>query len=252
MKILLLDIETAPNLAHVWGMWQQNVGLPQLLAAGYVMCWSAKWYGQHGVMFDSVHQSSKKKMLRGIYQLLDEADVAVHYNGTSFDIPTLNKEFLECGMTPPAPYKQVDLLWTARKKFRFPSNKLDYIARTLGLGHKVPHKGHELWIECMAGVASAWRTMERYNKTDVVILEKVYDRMLPWIPNHPNHGTYDQTLVCPHCGGHSYQQRGWYYSEAYRYRKYQCTNKQRKCGKWFRGNKTEFRQRGERFVGIAA
>jgi chromosome partitioning protein len=31
LKVLLLDIETSPNLAHVWGIWQQNVGLSQLL-----------------------------------------------------------------------------------------------------------------------------------------------------------------------------------------------------------------------------
>ena len=43
MKTLTLDIETAPQVAHVWGLWQQNVGLPQLLESGYVMCFAAKW-----------------------------------------------------------------------------------------------------------------------------------------------------------------------------------------------------------------
>ena len=44
MKILLLDIETAPNIVHSWGLWQQNIGLPQIVKSGYTICWSAKWY----------------------------------------------------------------------------------------------------------------------------------------------------------------------------------------------------------------
>lgn len=53
MKILLLDIETSPNVAHVWGLWQQNVGTNQLLEASEVMCWAAKWYGEKDVAFMS-------------------------------------------------------------------------------------------------------------------------------------------------------------------------------------------------------
>jgi len=51
VKTLVIDIETAPNVGHVWGLWQQNIGLPQLLESGYVMCFAAKWVGQDRVMF---------------------------------------------------------------------------------------------------------------------------------------------------------------------------------------------------------
>lgn len=248
MKILLLDIETAPNVAHVWGLWQQNVGLPQIMAAGYVMCWAAKWYGDREVFFDSVYQSSHKKMLRGIHKLLDQADVAVHYNGRKFDVPTLNKEFLVHDMLPPSPYDQIDLLQTARSRFRFPSNKLDYISQALKLGKKTKHEGHELWIKCMAKDPDAWRTMEKYNKNDVVLLEKVYDKMRPWIRSHPNHGTHDQTVVCPSCGKNHHQRRGYATTKAYRYARFQCLD----CGTWFRSAKTEFRQKLDRFTAIAA
>jgi len=128
LKILLLDIETAPNVAHVWGMWQQNVGLPQLIDSGYVLCWAAKWLGDSDVMFGSVVKDGPKRMLKRIHKLLGESDAVIHYNGTKFDIPTLNKEFLLHGIEPPAPYQQIDLLRTARSKFRFASNKLDYVA----------------------------------------------------------------------------------------------------------------------------
>lgn len=248
MKILLLDIETAPNVAHVWGLWQQNVGLNQIIDSGYVMCWAAKWYGEDEVMFDSVQQSKPKSMLRRIYKLLEDAEAVIHYNGTKFDIPTLNKEFLLYGMTPPAPYKQIDLLRTARSQFRFPSNKLDYIAKTLGLGGKVQHSGHELWIQCMARNGEAWEQMEAYNKQDVVLLEKVYDRLKPWIKGHANHGVYEDGLCCPNCSSIKYQRRGYAMTNAYKYQRFQCKD----CGAWFRASKTDTAGEPKRFVGIAA
>lgn len=232
MKTLLLDIETAPNLVHVWGLYDQNVGINQIQASGYVLCWAAKWHKSKDVMFDSVKQSTPKRMLKRIHALIDEADVVVHYNGTKFDVPTLNKEFIVHGMTPPSPYKQVDLLRTARGQFRFPSNKLDYIGQALGLGAKLKHTGHELWTKCMAKDPAAWEEMEAYNRQDVVLLEMVYDRLTPWIRNHPNHGVYDEPgiPVCPNCGGHHLQRRGFARTVANKYARYQCTA----CGTWTR------------------
>lgn len=240
MKILLLDIETAPNLVHVWGLFQQNVAINQIQASGYVLCWAAKWYGHDEVLFDSVHQSKPKKMLKGIYKLLDQADVVVHYNGTKFDIPTLNKEFVLQEMTPPAPYKQVDLLRTARGQFRFTSNKLDYVAQVLGLGKKFKHAGHELWVKCMAGDPESWATMEAYNRQDVVLLEKVYDRLMPWIKSHPNHGVHDEPgiPVCPNCGHHHLQRRGVARTVSNIYARYQCM----KCGTWSREPHSELQK----------
>jgi uncharacterized protein YprB with RNaseH-like and TPR domain len=208
MKILLLDIESSPNVAHVWGIWQQNVGLNQLMESSYVLCWAAKWLGEDEVMFDSVHVSKPKKMLKRIHDLISEADAVIHYNGTKFDMPTLNKEFLLHEMNPPAPYKQIDLLKQVRSQFRFPSNKLDYVAQRLGLGSKTAHEGHSLWVSCMAGDKSAWKRMEEYNKQDVILLEKLYYRLLPWIKNHPNHNHQADGMVCPSCGGTHLQKRG--------------------------------------------
>lgn len=228
---MLLDIETAPNLVHVWGLWQQNVGLPQIIAAGYVMCWAAKWLGDDKIMFDSVHQSKPKQMLKGIHHLLDEADAVIHYNGKKFDIPTLNKEFLLHGFMPPAPYKQIDLLSVARTQFRFPSNKLDYVAQALKIGRKTKHAGHELWIRCLNEEEQAWKEMEEYNRNDVVLLEQVYFKLLPWIKHHPNQNLYsDHELICPTCGGHHHQRRGLAYTSTCTYQRFQC----KECGSWFR------------------
>lgn len=232
MRILLLDIETSPNKVYVWGLFKQNVALNQIDEPGYTLCWAAKWVGEKEMMFASLHADGKEKMLKTIYDLIEEADAVIHYNGTRFDMPTLNQEFLSLRWAPPASYVNIDLLLTARKRFRLPSNKLNYVAGFLGLGSKVEHKGMMLWRECMAGDDKAWKTMERYNKGDVTLLEKVYKTLLPWITNHPNHALFSSSdkAVCPNCGGSHLQKRGYHHTKTLSYQRYQCQG----CGTWSR------------------
>jgi DNA polymerase elongation subunit (family B) len=232
MKVLLLDIETAPHKVFTWGLFNQNVSLNQIQESGYTLSWSAKWYGDHNVMFSSIHKDGKQLMLEKIYALVEEADVIVHYNGTKFDVPTLNKEWMGMGWGPPATFNEVDLYRVVRNRFRLASNKLSYIAEYLDLGAKVNHKGMELWIECMDGVPEAWQVMEEYNKQDVVLLEKLYDAILPWIHNHPNHALFDEreVQVCPNCGGLHLQKRGFHYTKTMRYQRLRCNA----CGTWSR------------------
>ncbi|NDB58198.1 hypothetical protein EB001_07110 [bacterium] len=186
-------------------------------------------------MFDSVQKSGKKKMLQSVHKLLDEADAVVHYNGSRFDIPILQKEFLLEGMPPPAPAKQIDLLQVARRQFRFVSNKLDYVSQALGLGSKTEHEGHTLWVKCMNNDRKAWKTMEEYNKNDVVLLEKVYDKFKAWIKSHPNHNAYNANTVCPNCGSRKLNKRGTQVSLSRVYQRFQCQG----CGSWSRSVKSE-------------
>lgn len=234
MKILILDTETSPNTAYVWGVWQENIPLARLIDSSKILCWSAKWLGDNKVMFDSIHKSSPKKMLTGIHKLLDEADAVVTFNGDKFDIPVLNKEFLLQGMPPPAPYKSIDIYKTVRRKFRFVSNKLDYISQQLGIGKK-HETDFSLWVRCMNKDSEAWAIMKEYNINDVTLLEETYYKVLPWISGHINHSVVSGTLVCPSCGSIHYQRRGYAISKAGKYARFQCTD----CGSWFKGNKNE-------------
>ena len=237
MKILLLDIETAPNTAYVWGLFKENIPIQRLISSGYVLCWAAKWLGSDGMMFDSIqNQTTPHKMLKGIHHLLDESDAVIHYNGTHFDIPTLNKEFVINGMAPPSPYKQIDLLKVVRNQFRLPSNKLAYVAEAFGIKQKVVHTGWQLWIDCMANNPKAWEAMADYNIGDIDTLEELYYKILPWIKNHPNHSiTSGGKIVCPNCGSINHHKRGTVSTNGAIYQRYQCQD----CTKWFRGIKNE-------------
>jgi DNA-directed RNA polymerase subunit RPC12/RpoP len=186
------------------------------------------------MVFSSVYHTSPRRMLGRMHKLLDEADIVITYNGKKFDIPTLNKEFLKNGFTPPAPYKHVDMLQVCRSSFRFGSNKLDFVTQTLELGGKVRHEGFQLWVQCMKNDPSAWKKMERYNRQDVRLLERVYKKLLPWINRHPNRGAFDDIKACPKCGSENFHQRGYAITTVMKYHRYQC----RDCGGWFRGSKS--------------
>lgn len=248
IKLLHLDIETAPNLAYVWGLFNQNIGINQIVEAGYTLCWAAKWDGKREVIFRT---KNDEDWLTAIYDLLNEADAVIHYNGTKFDMPILNREFLEAGMTPPAPYSQIDLLKTVRRQFRFSSNKLDFVARQLGIGAKEQHKGFELWKGCMEDDPKAWRIMKRYNIQDVRLLEDLYKVLVPWIPNPPNRALYvDPTdKVCPCCGSNNLLSNGLRHTLSQSYRRYQCQD----CGGWSRERYTcvDAERRGSILRGLA-
>lgn len=222
---------------YAWRLRQDYINPDDIVETGYTICWAAKWLGRAEVMFGSVHRHGATKMVKSVHKLLDEADAVAHFNGEKFDIPTLNKEFLLHGLTPPSPFKHIDLLKTCRERFAFASNKLDHVSQVLGIGAKIHHKGMELWRGCMAGDDASWRVMESYNKGDVRLTEKLYERLLPWIRNHPNVGVYDgvdeHDRKCPTCASTKLQRRGDYIASAMRYARYQCKG----CGKWSRGRK---------------
>lgn len=237
LKILLLDIETAPMVVYAWGLFDQNISINQIVSKGYTLCYAAQWYGSDDVLFDSVRKSGAPKMLRSVHELLNQADAVVHYNGKSFDIPTLNAEFFAHGMLPPAPYKQVDLYRVVKAEFRVPSKKMDFMAELAGVERKVENRGMGLWRDVMNDDPQAWREMEEYNRGDIVTLRGLYERMRPWIRQHPNHGLYDEPglPVCTNCGGGNLERRGFARTTTNKFARFQC----RDCGSWCRESISE-------------
>lgn len=235
LRILILDIETSPHNVHTWGLWNQNIGINQIIEAGSVLCFAAKWYGEKKVFFHSVKKDGMEGMLKAAAELLDEADVVVGYNSKKFDIPWLQGMFLVHGIDQPSPFKQIDLLTTAKTKFKLASNKLSYVAKILGLPAKKDTGGHELWIDCMAGDEKAWNKMRAYNVHDVRLTEMVYDKFKGFIRAHPNHGLYthtpSETLVCINCGSERVHTKAVHYTAVNKYQRYRCYD----CGKWMRG-----------------
>ncbi len=241
-RVLLLDIETAPNKGYFWGLFKENIPYEHIEESRFILCWSAAWLHERRIQYASLATTSRRTMLRRIHRLLDQADIVVHYNGLKFDIPTLNTEFVRERFRPPSPYKQIDLYKEVKSVFRFESNKLDYVAQVLGIGKKVRHRGFSLWVGCMSGDPQCWREMKRYNKNDVQILTRLYHILRPWLTTHPTVATPSTTSQqCPRCGSAKVVQRGVMTAITRVYPRYTC----RACGAWFRSPRP-FPTRGRR------
>lgn len=237
-KVLIFDIETAPILGHVWGLWENNVALNQIEKDWHVLSWAAKWLGDDPakVMYADQRNAKNieddKALLKGIWKLLDEADIVISQNGISFDSKKLNARFILNGLKPPSPYKHIDTKQIASKVFAFTSNKLEYMSDKLCKKYKkIKHSefgGFDLWKEVLAGNIKAWKEMEKYNKHDVLATEELYTILAPWHPT-VNFNLYtDSDEVKCNCGSSRLAKRGFNHSSAGKFQRYQCLD----CGAW--------------------
>lgn len=240
-KIVFFDIETAPTLAWVWRRFKENIGLDQVVHDGWILCGAWKWLGCSEVHTARANKAGwmntdDRDVTVALWKVLDEADIVVAHNGKDFDVPLMNAAFVRHGLPPPSPYKVVDTKEEAKKAFRFPSNKLEGLCRFFGFGGK--HKTEfTLWTRCIDGDEVAWDRMVRYCACDVVKLERVYKKLLPFMTRHPNVSLYtdDDRPTCPKCNSKHIQWRG---KKSYRtatsiYSAFQCQS----CGGWGRGQR---------------
>lgn len=240
MKILLFDIETSYMLGKVWGLHKGNEvrSMSMIKRNWSVLCWCAKWLDNNRFIVSSLPDDPKykenylddKMIMQKLWELMDEADVIIAHNANAFDVKKANTRFLIHGMTPPSPYKVIDTLLIARRYFKFPSNKLDDLGNFLGVGRKIPTGGIDLWDDCEAGDPKAWKKMIKYCKQDVLLLERVYLKLLPYITNHPNQNYYniENKHNCPKCNSDNTHRRGYLYLASGKKQRMKCNN----CGGW--------------------
>jgi hypothetical protein len=228
-RILFLDIETRPATAYVWGLFDVNVSLNQLIDAGGTLCFGAKWAGERKMHFYSDWEHGHQAMIEAAHRLFEEADAIITYNGDRFDLPKLQGEFLLADLDPPKPVTSIDV-YKAVKKLGLLSNKLAFVGPLLTDEGKLKHEGMELWTRVLSGCPKAQRKMERYCSQDVRLLERVYERVKAYIPNHPKmrHGE-----VCGACGSGNLQRRGYRKTKAFRIQSLQCQD----CGSWSQGKR---------------
>lgn len=170
-------------------------------------------------------------MVRAAHQLLSEADAVVGFNSDKYDLAKLTGEFVIEGLSPPPPVTSIDLIKTV-KKFGLFMNRLAFVGPFLRLGDKMKHEGFELWVKVMAGDVKAQSKMMRYNIQDVILTEKLYVRIKPYIKNHPNLNGQEGG-ACGACGGTHLQSRGVRRTKYFEIQRRQCQG----CGSWSDGTR---------------
>lgn len=231
-RVLCLDIETKPAKAYVWSLFNVNISLNQLIEPSAPICFAAKWLGEKETMFHSDWQDGHETMIQKAHEYLSEADAVISYNGDGFDLRKLQGEFVLAGLTPPPPPTSIDLLKQV-KKLGIQSNKLAFVGPFFKIGKKVENEGFSLWTKVEAGDEAARGRMEKYCRGDVILTEKVYELLKPYIYNHPT--LTDTPDACGVCESTKAQKRGFTYTKAYKTQRLQCKD----CGSWRSGTKTK-------------
>lgn len=235
-KILILDIETLPIISYTWGLFDQNIPLNMIQEDWSILSWAAKWLDDppNKIMYADQRNAKNvrddKKMLEGIWKLMDEADIIIGQNSNSFDIKKLNARFLMNGMKPPSSSKKIDTKLLAKKHFAFTSNKLEFMADKLNKKFKKlkvkSYVGFSLWLACMAGDKKAWPVLKEYNCYDVLSTEELYKTLVSW--DNVSFDSYHDELehICT-CGSRDFKLNGFAYTAAAKVRRYVCLD----CGK---------------------
>lgn len=231
MRTLYIDIETAPATAYIWNLRTHYIPISQVAEDGYILCFAYRWADEDEVGFWSLWDQGHDAMIQAAHELLSEADHVVTYNGSSFDLPRLNVEFLIQGFGPPHPYYHTDL-YLGVKKFRVLSKSMNHMLRLLGIEEKMQHKGFELWTGVMNGDPDDQATMEEYNIQDVIVMAELYEKLYPWLDNVPNEALWMDPSAKPkcRCGSENLRFKGYKRTKVLTYKQYHC----RDCGSWMR------------------
>lgn len=243
-RIFLYDLETTQNILASFRLFDPHGSIPHenILQERYVVTASWKDLGEKTVNGVSVLDDRKRfdknpnddyHVVKTIHDAMAGADIIVGHNGDQYDSKYLETRILFHGLDPLPPFRSIDTLKIAKNRFLFNSNRLDYLARFL-LGDKKVHTDNELWLEALKGNEAAIRKMLHYNKHDVVLLEKVFLKLRPYMPDYVNHQLFGHSVgSCPRCGSRKIQSRGIRRTVTQAYNQFQCMD----CGGWFRDRK---------------
>jgi DNA polymerase elongation subunit (family B) len=231
-KILIFDIETSPMEVLVWGTYKQRIGIEQILKDWSLLSWSAKWLFHDEIMSQRVSgkEAIERKdgsIVKGLWNLMDEADLLVGHNAQRFDVRKANLRFALNELPPPQPYRVIDTMKHAMKVFNSSSYKLDYLNEIFG-GQNKMHAPYQLWKDSIKGDNDALKAMEEYNRFDITVTEELYVKLRPWMKGHPNLALYMDTdgTVCTNCGNDNLEWGGYYMTPAGKYKSFRCNT----CG----------------------
>jgi uncharacterized protein YprB with RNaseH-like and TPR domain len=201
---LFFDIETSPNVGLFWEAgYKKNIDTSNIIKERAIICICWKWEDDKNVEF--VHWDSKqcdKALLQKFIKVANEADELVGHNGDRFDLAWIRTRCLYHKIEMFPTYKTIDTLKISRQKFRFNSNRLNYIAQFLGIGSKIK-TDYNLWKDIvLSKCKKSMDKMVKYCQMDVILLEKVYKKLSGHIESKTHYGVRfgGDRGSCPECG----------------------------------------------------
>ena len=202
-KRLFYDIETSPNIGIFWQSgYKLNIPHDNIIQERAIICICWKWEGQSEVFYSQWNKGDDKDCIDAFMKVAMTADELIGHNGDNFDEKWIRTRCLLHGIDCPPKLNSLDTLKKARAHFRFNSNRLDYIAKFLGLDGKI-ETTFGLWKDILLkDCETAMQDMITYCQKDVTLLEDVFHRLQPYI-KHNHHVGISENLgrySCPKCG----------------------------------------------------
>jgi DNA polymerase elongation subunit (family B) len=201
---LFLDIETSYLKVAVWDLYSKSnvrISHKNILPGGdpKIICACWKWAKRQKVESIEWNQrQNDKRIVKRLVQVMDSATEIVAHNGNRFDIPWIRGRAIYHRVPMRPTYPTLDTLRKSRQKFHFPSHRLDYLGNHLVGENKLPTE-FDLWMAIVEDrCPKSMAKMVRYCKQDVRLLEKVFDRMSPYI--EPITSVTRWPSYCPECG----------------------------------------------------
>jgi len=238
VRRLFWDIETSPNIALTWRTgYKLSVPPENILRERAIICICYKWEGENKTHSLEWNKGCDKKLLQKFGKVAAKADELVAHNGDKYDLRFFQGRHLINGLPPMPEHKTVDTLVIARRRFMLNSNKLDYIAKVLGLGGKGKTEFGWWRSILLDNCPKAMAKMVRYCKRDVRVLEQVFHKLASYHAPKTHAGVADglDRWTCPSCGGIHVRQNKRVVSTAgiSRYEML-CSD----CGKYYRVSQT--------------
>lgn len=203
-KRLFFDIETSPNIGLFWQAgYKQKIDYNNIITERSVICICYKWEEEKEVSWLTWdRKKNDKAMLQKFVQVSNTANELVGHNGDKFDLPWIRTRCLFHQIEMMPNYVTIDTLKISRQKFRFNSNRLNYIAQYLGIGSKIKTE-FDLWKQVLLeNDRKALERMVKYCQEDVRLLEKVYTKLKGHYPHKTHYGVVfgQDRGSCPECG----------------------------------------------------
>ena len=215
-RVLFIDLETSAALVYCFGRHKQYINQDaihteggKILVAGY------RWLGEPktDVLYDKseIRAGEDYLLCVKLWDLFSQADVVVAHNAKNFDVKMLEARCLVNGLPPLPTVQVIDTLEIAKRKFRFPSNKLDSLAAFLSIGRKVETGGIDLWVKVQQGNEEAINNMVTYCEGDVDLLHDVFLALRSrGLVSAFNAALYydDEVIRCRACGHTEFEATG--------------------------------------------
>lgn len=208
---LFFDIETSPNIGTFWQAGYKKMISPEdIIKERAIICICYKWEDDKEVGWLSWdRKQNDKKLLEQFIKVANQADEMVGHNGDKFDLAWIRTRCLFHRIEMFPTYRTIDTLKVSRSKFKFNSNKLNYISDYLGFGQKIKTE-FGLWKDILLkNDKPAMEKMVKYCQKDVVLLEKVYKALSGHIEPKTHYGVIfgEDRGSCPECGSDQLQRK---------------------------------------------